>query len=286
MRLFLSSINLSIKAKQINNEWKWYLPLLFIIWLGVSTSWADEQHQHSLGSILIGADLRYLRPYNCNKEAPRSCIFPDVIKSLLEPLQLDFDLVPSPEPRKYIDMANGHLDAAIIFTTDSLQHHRYPDTVHICPKPIVSTWLSIFTRHDKNLKIASLADLSKYHLVALRLPEFQRDMIGTREFKNVTRTKSLEQMMRIILADRGDYFIFEKFSTFHHLDAKNLDNKIIWNQDITRLDYHIALSHRRTQKNPKLHQICEEINQQTANGKIAAIVESYTNPLAINDNEQ
>lgn len=283
----MSEPNLCITVKHTASGHKWPIALILIICIGVSTSWAEKQKQHhNKERILIGADLRYLRPYNCNKEAPSSCIFPDVIESLLEPVQLDFELVPSPEPRKYIDMANGHLDAAIIFTTDSLQQHSYPDTVHICPKPIVSTWLSIFSRHDKELKIDSLADLSNYHLVALRLPEFQRDMIGTRNFKQVTRTKSLEQMMRIILADRGDYFIFEKFSTFYHLDAKNLDEKIIWNQDLTRLDYHFALSKRRINENTKLLPICDAINHQVANGKIAAIVESYTNPLAINSRKQ
>ncbi len=272
------------RGAKVNHHWYWLL--ILVAWLGVANSWASENNQrHSQNHITIGADLRYLRPYNCSQQTDSSCIFPDIIDSLLKPLQLDFTFVPAPEPRKYIDMANGHLDAAIIFTTDSLANHQYPDTVHICPTPLVSTWLSIFTRHDKELKVNDLADLRKYHLVALRLPEFQRDMIGTRQFKQVTRTKSLEQMMRIILAGRGDYFIFEKFSTFFHLDAKDLNNKIVWNRDLNRLDYHVALSYQQAQENPKLQQICQSINQQVANGRIAAIVESYTNPLAVNSNE-
>ncbi len=269
----------------INHRLYWLLILIAL--LGVTKSWSSENNQrHLQNHITIGADLRYLRPYNCDKKESKSCIFPDIINSLLQPLKLNFTFVPAPEPRKYIDMANGHLDAALIFTTDSLASHRYPDTVDTCPTPIVSTWLSIFTRHDKELKINSLADLRNYHVVVLRLPEFQRDMIGTRQFKQVTRTHSLEQMMRIVLAGRGDYFIFEKFSTFYYLDNQNLDSKIIWNRDLNRLDYNIALSPKSAQKNPKLRQICQAINQQIANGKISAIVESYTNPLAAHTHKQ
>lgn len=258
--------------------------LLVVINLWVASSVAAKSTPEATPThqLTIGADLRYLRPYNCTEEGTRSCIFPDIVKSLLAPLNMGFEFLPAPEPRKYLDMAQGKLDAAIIFTSDLLEQDQYPDTVHICPTPLVSSALSIFTRSDSNINIQTLADMKRYHPVALRLPEFQRDMIGTRQFKKVTRTKSLQQMSRIVMAGRGDYFIFEKFSTFHMLAENNLDNKIIWYKDLTRLDYHMALSKKRMRDVRDMKKICDHIDQQVKDGKIFAIVESYTNPLAIN----
>jgi hypothetical protein len=267
----------------IENFKAWQRLLAHLILSALSLSigtftWAQEP---GLSKLRIGADLLYLQPYNCDEALASSCIFPEILKQALAPLGYSFTFLPIPEARKYAGMANGDLHGAVIFTTESLTADSYPDSTHICPTPIVSTFLSAFVHRDNDIDISSSNDLSNYHLIALRLPEFQRNMIGLRNFKNVTRTKSAEQMIRILLARRGDYFLFEKHSTFHMLDQKNLNHQILWKKDITKLDYHVAISNVKLSTQPDLLKVCDSIDKLARNGRLAAIIESYTNPIAI-----
>lgn len=228
--------------------------------------------------LLIGTNKQLLQPYNCVGERSQGCIFSEVTQKILDIIGFDYEFISVTEPRKFMGMAAGDLDAAIIFTTKYLLREQYPETVMVCEVPIVRSSLSAFSRDG--VKIETINDLKNYHLIAMRLPQFQRGMLGTNRFKSVTRTVSLDLMMKMVVAGRGDFFVFETYSGLKKIKELNFDGQIHLGAQLVGLNYHFALSHIGMRKHPRLIKMCDLVKEMSDSGALQGIIDKHQNKMS------
>ncbi len=220
----------------------------------------------------IGAVSQFLPPYNCDESFQQYCIIPEVMKRVVTPRGYQAEFVSVSQPRQYIELGTGRLDAAMVYLNPSLTRKDYPETLHICPVAAFRAPISAFARRDRDIAINSVEDMARQRLVAIRLPPFQRGMLGPKEFPHITRANSVRAIMKTIASGRADFGLYEYYVALYVINQLKLNQELHWVRDITYIDYHLALSKLSLEKDPALASLCDDVRALRRSGEIQQIV--------------
>lgn len=228
--------------------------------------------ESSSGVIRVGAVSQYLPPYSCDDTYQDHCIIPEVLNRVFSGRGYQAEYVSVSLPREFIELGTGRLDAAMIYTNAYLSLEDYPDTIHVCPVPAFRAPISAFARRDQPVQLNTPEDLVRNHLVAIRLPTFQRGMLNAEVFPKITRANSVRAIMTTLAAGRADYGLYEYYVAVYMIDKLKLDQTLYWVRDVTYIDYHLAFSRRTLEQRPELLTMCDDIQALRDQGELQAIV--------------
>lgn len=223
-------------------------------------------------TLLVAAVSQFSPPYSCNASFQSYCIIPEVLKRVFKERGYQAEYVPVSLPREFIELSAGRLDAAMIYTNASLSSDDYPDTVHVCPVAAFRAPISAFARRDRPVELNTPEDLVNHHLVAIRLPSFQRGMLDAEVFPEITRTNSVRAIMTTLAAGRADYGLYEYYVGLYMIDQLRLEQTLYWVRDITYIDYHLAFSKKTLEQQPELLAMCDDIQRLREQGELETIV--------------
>ncbi len=143
----------------------------------------------------------------------------------------------------------------------------------------------MFTRADKlkDLPIESMQEMLNYRMAGARLPEFQRNILGM-DVSLIMRTKNVTQMMRVLLAGRVDFALYENYSTHYRINQKGLEKQILHVRNVFDIYYHLALSREALKAKPELIQLCQELEQMRQQGEVEKILQKSLDSFGIEPN--
>ncbi|MBU3069652.1 hypothetical protein KOI40_07455 [Aestuariicella sp. G3-2] len=247
---------------------KLHLPLLFFSLTVFSTCC------HAVSTVTIAVDDPHVPPIYCSPSVTRQCILPGILKAAFAHSENQLQLTPMSSTREYMELAAGNIDGAIIFTSPSLPDSVFPDTVKICPSPIFGLSVGMYTLADKasELPMDSMEEMLKYPMAGARLPEFQRDILGM-DAPLIMRTKNVTQMIRVLLASRVDFALYENYSTHYRLHKMGLEDQILHTRNVFDLYYYLALSTEALKTRPELIKLCDKLEELRQKGEVGRILQ-------------
>lgn len=245
-----------------------HFPLILVALAALSFS----THAHS--TVMIAVDDPHVPPIYCSPSSSNPCFLPGILQAALADGYDQLLMTPMSTTREYMELAAGNIDGAIIFTSPNLPDSVFPDTVTVCPSPIFSLTIGMYVRADqvKSLPINSMQEMLEYPMAGARLPEFQRSMLGM-DVPLILRTKNVTQMIRVLLAKRVDFALYENYSTHYRIHKMGLEDQILHARNVFDIYYYLALSTEALKTRPELIELCDKLEHLRIQGEIGRILQ-------------
>lgn len=222
--------------------------------------------------VIIAVDDPYVPPITCKRQSPGHCIIPEILTRLFKTRADNLQLKPMSTSRQYIELGAGRIHGAVVYTTPQMPKTVFPPTTTFCPNSVFDLTVGLYTLTNADLPTDSLDALLDHQMTAVRLPAFQRHILGT-PVPNIIRTNNIEQSLKLILAGRADYTMYENFATRYRLRQMHAEKDIIFVRDMFDISYHLALSTTALRAQPNLIELCEQLDEMKQNGTVDRIIQ-------------
>lgn len=188
-----------------------------------------------------------------------------VLTEIYKDMGIDIAITPLPAKRAQMEAQSGQKDGEIMRIYS--YGNETPATIRI-PTPYYHLETMAFIRSDSDIKINTINDLAKYHIVKVRGVKHTKNI--TKGMQHVTDLDSTRQIMRLVSAGLADVALTNTNDGLVVLEQLNITNVIPINQSLDKQSLyhyvHKSLRHLVTK-------VDQQIQTMKKNGQLDRIIE-------------
>ncbi|KZN34011.1 hypothetical protein N480_22740 [Pseudoalteromonas luteoviolacea S2607] len=187
-----------------------------------------------------------------------------VLPEIYKRLDIDITITPLPGKRAQFEAKTGlkHGEIMRIFSYGA----ETPSTVRV-PTPYYYLETMAFIRKDSKIKIESVEDLKKYHIVKVRGVKHTNNI--TKGMKFVEDMDTTKQILRLVSAGLADVALTNRVDGLVHLDELGITNVVPIPKNLAVLELFHYIHHSQKHLVPIVNQ---KIIEMQHSGELAKLI--------------